>query len=59
MKNDVKEIEINGCVTIPTDVTHDEFLKKFIDFIEENNWCFGGGTKVLINGEYVDEQIGD
>ena len=26
-----------------------------IYFIEENNWCFGGGTKVLINGEYVDE----
>ena len=55
MSNDVKDIEINGCITIPTNITHDEFLKKFIDFIEENNWCFGGGTKVLINGEYVDE----
>ena len=28
MDNDVKEIEINGCVTIPSNVTHDEFLNK-------------------------------
>ena len=28
-----KDIEINGCITIPTNITHDEFLKKFIDFI--------------------------
>ena len=34
MSNDVKDIEINGCITIPTNITHDEFLKKFIDFIE-------------------------
>ena len=33
MKNNIKEIEINGCITIPTNMTHDEFLKKFIDFI--------------------------
>lgn len=55
MSNDVKEIEINGCIKIPTNITHEEFLKKFINFIEENKWHFGGGTKVLINGEYIDE----
>ena len=55
MDNNVKEIEINGCVIVPSNVTHDEFLKKFIDFIEENNWYFGGGTKVFTDGEYIDE----
>ena len=29
----IKEIEINGCVTVPNDLTHDEFLDKFINFI--------------------------
>lgn len=51
----IKEIEINGCVTVPNDLTHDEFLDKFINFIVANGWRFGGGTKELIGGEYVDE----
>lgn len=34
MSNDVKDIEINGCITIPTNITHDEFLKKFNDICE-------------------------
>lgn len=50
-----KEIEIDGCVSIQNDLTHDEFLKKFINFIESNGWCFGGITNVLIDGEPVDE----
>ena len=50
-----KEIEINGCISIQNDLTHDEFSEKFINFIESNGWCFGGGTKVFIDGEYVDE----
>lgn len=50
-----KEIEINGCVTVPNDLTHDEFSKKFINFLEANEWWFGGMTKVLIEGKYVDE----
>ena len=50
-----KEIEINGCVSIQNDLTHDEFLEKFINFIESNGWYFGGMTTVLIDGESVDE----
>ena len=50
-----KEIEIDGCVSIQNDLTHDEFLKKFINFIETNGWYFGGGTRVYIDDEYVDE----
>lgn len=50
-----KEIEINGCVSIPNDLTHDEFSEKFINFIESNGWWFGGMTTALIDGEPIDE----
>lgn len=54
-QKNIKEIEIEGCVTIPTNVTHDEFLEKFIKFLEDNNWYFGGGTKMFIDGKYIEE----
>ena len=38
-------IEINGCVEVPQTVTADEFMDKFITFIEDNHWYFGGGVK--------------
>ncbi|WP_172249972.1 50S ribosome-binding protein YggL [Saccharibacillus deserti] len=41
-----KGIEIKGSVFADVgDVDHDEFLDKFIDFVESNGWSFGGGTK--------------
>ena len=33
-----KEIEIQGCITIPKDVSMDEVIDKFIAFIEKNEW---------------------
>lgn len=42
-----KEIEINGCVSVPQSCSEDEFLGKFIDFIENNFWSFGGGVKEI------------
>lgn len=50
-----KEIKINGCVEIPNNVTHNEFLTKFINFIESNGWQFGGGTTAMIDGKCIDE----
>ncbi|MBA4543060.1 MULTISPECIES: hypothetical protein [Thermoactinomyces] len=41
-------IHIDGCIFANdknTDIDHDEFLDKFIAFVEENGWLFGGGTK--------------
>lgn len=38
-----KEFEINGCISVPEDLSYDEFWHKFIDFIENSNWYFGGG----------------
>lgn len=49
-----KGVEINGCIFSETgDVDHDQFLDKFIEFIESNGWYFGGGTKEI--NEYEDE----
>ena len=42
-----KEIEINGCISVPEHCTEDEVLDKFINFIENNHWYFGGGFKSI------------
>ena len=48
-----KEIEIQGCITIPKDVSMDEVIDKFIAFIEKNEWSFGGGDRTSIDGYYM------
>jgi uncharacterized protein YggL (DUF469 family) len=47
-----KEIEIQGCITIPKDVSMDEVIDKFIAFIEKNEWSFGG-YRTIIDGYYM------
>lgn len=49
----IKEIEIQGCVTVPKDVSMDDFIDKFIAFIEENGWSFGGGYRTIVDGYYI------
>ena len=49
----IKEIEIHGCVTVREEVSMDDFVDKFIAFIEENRWCFGGGYRTIIDGYYI------
>ena len=48
-----KEIEINGCVEIPPEMTMDAFWDTFIAFIESRGWYFGGGIREIIDGYYV------
>ena len=38
-------IKIDGCVSIQPFLSHDDFLEKFISFVEINGWCFGGETE--------------
>ena len=45
----IKEIEIQGCVTVPEEVAMDDFIDKFIAF-EENEWNFGGGYRTIVDG---------
>ena len=49
----IKEIEIQGCVTVPEEVSEDDFVDKFIAFIEENRWSFGGGYRIIVDGYYI------
>jgi len=42
-------IRIDGVVDGPKD--DDEFLDKFIEFVEANGWTFGGGVKELDEDE--------
>lgn len=37
-----KEFEINGCIIVPEDVSYDLFWDKLIEFVESNDWLFGG-----------------
>lgn len=48
-----KEIEINGCIEIPTELSMDEFWEILIDFVESNHWSFGGCMKEIVDGYYI------
>ena len=48
-----KEIEIMGCIEIPSDTTKDEVIDAFVDFVESKGWYFGGGFQEIIDGWYV------
>ena len=48
-----KEIEINGCLEIPPDMTLDELCSEFIELIESKGWYFGGGLREIIDGHYI------
>ena len=48
-----KEFEISGCVSVPPEVTDDEFMDAFIDFIESKGWLFGGGISEIQDGFYI------
>ena len=47
-----KEIEINGCVEIPCEISIDEFTDAFIEWIESKGWYFGGGFHELPDKEW-------
>ena len=44
-----KIIEIGGCVEVPDEVTVDDFLELFIEFVEFHDWYFGGGVRDLLD----------
>ncbi|WMM26095.1 hypothetical protein RBU61_05305 [Tissierella sp. MB52-C2] len=50
-----KEFEIAGAVSVPEELSYDEFWHTFINFIESNNWSFGGGINEIIDGYYINE----
>ena len=50
-------IQIDGC--IETNLTHDECLDQFIEWLESRSECFGGGTvDITEEGSLEDGQPG-
>ena len=39
------EIEINGAVSVPEEITVEQFANDFLRFIEQKRWYFGGGFR--------------
>ena len=48
-----KEIEINGCIEIPPEMTMDDFCDAFIELVESRGWYFGGGFREIVDGYYI------
>ena len=48
-----REMEINGCIEIPPEMTMDEFTDVFIEMIESKGWYFGGGFQEIVDGYYM------
>ena len=48
-----KEIEINGCIEIPPEMSSDEFYDIFIAFVESQGWYFGGGMREIVDDYYI------
>ena len=40
-----KYVVIEGCFTIPKDLSHVEFWNQFYELIESKNWKFVGGQQ--------------
>ncbi|MDH4619955.1 hypothetical protein [Brevibacillus sp. AY1] len=49
-----RHIQVNGVVEIQDSETHDDFMDKFIQFVESNGWSFGGGTQDITDEENKD-----
>lgn len=48
-----KEFEIEGSVSVPQELSYNEFWHTFIRFIESNDWSFGGGINEIIDAYYI------
>ena len=48
-----KEFEIHGCIEVPPEMTEEEFWNRFIRFVEENGWSFGGGISEIRDGWHI------
>lgn len=55
-------IEINGCLFSKKDedIDLDDFLDKFLKFVEDNGWHYGGGTNQIdTEGNKIDTKLKD
>lgn len=48
---DERVIKIDGCVSVQPFITHEGFVERFIRFVENHGWYFGGGTEDVTGKE--------
>ena len=46
------EIEIDGCLNVPTTVSLNDVVDEFLAFIENRGWYFGGGFNEFKHDHY-------
>ena len=46
------EIEIDGCLNVPTTVSLDDVVDEFLAFIENRGWYSGGGFNEFKDDHY-------
>lgn len=46
------EIEIDGCLNVPTIVSLNDVVDEFLAFIENRGWYFGGGFNEFKDDHY-------
>lgn len=46
------EIEIDGCLNVPTTVSLNDVVDEFLAFIENRGWYFGGGFNKFKDDHY-------
>ena len=46
------EIEIDGCLNVPTTVSLNDVVDEFLAFIEKRGWYFGGGFNEFKDDHY-------
>ena len=46
------EIEIDGCLNVPTTVSLNDVVDEFLAFVENRGWYFGGGFNEFEDDHY-------
>lgn len=46
------EIEIEGCLDVPSGVSLNDAVEEFLAFIESRGWYFGGGFQEFKDDHY-------
>lgn len=48
-----KLFDIDGTIEVQPEVTEEEFMDRFLGFVEANGWSFGGWTAQIIDDYYI------
>lgn len=52
---ELKSLEIDGCISADEKISRDFFMKQMSAFIESEGWKFNGEVKEVIDGYYINK----